>query len=320
MAYTSGEASTILDVVEAINTMLVTTLGWTAKYTKNCTYDSKNRLCEAIYEGKGDGNDKIYLQLRVPTSYNNSNGTYIPYSVNNVYLDSMAGYDNKLFYYEQPGSIQQWLKSYGATEVNQPMFTVTENEKFYYWIFADTYRLIVVARMSIVYESMYIGFINPISSERQYPYPMYIAGNSSVSVGSWPNNKPGSFIFPSSNSGFLRRADGVWRAFDAYGDTQAYPNPTANGTVFPYNCGNKNLVQNYMGTQTSSQDNMLLIPVLLQTNNPVDVNGILRDVYWLSGTKDVSSEQILTYNSESYIVFDTKQERGANTYFAVKLA
>ena len=65
---------------------------------------------------------------------------------------------------------------------------------------------------------------------------------------------------------------------------------------------------------------MLLIPVLLQTNNPVDVNGILRDVYWLSGTKDVSSEQILTYNSESYIVFDTKQERGANTYFAVKLA
>ena len=53
--------------------------------------------------------------------------------------------------------------------------------------------------------------------------------------------------------------------------------------------------------------------------NPIDINGILRGVYWISGTRDVAAEQILTYNSESYIVFDTKQERGANTYFAVKL-
>ena len=84
MAYTSGEASTILDVVEAINTMLVTTLGWTAKYTKNCTYDSKNRLCEAIYEGKGDGSDKIYLQIRVPTHYDSSISAETPNSVNNM--------------------------------------------------------------------------------------------------------------------------------------------------------------------------------------------------------------------------------------------
>ena len=319
MAYTSGEASTILDVVEAINTMLVTTLGWTAKYTKNCTYDSKNRLCEAIYEGKGDGNDKIYLQIRVPTHYDSSISAETPNSVNNMYLDSMAGYDTKLEYYEQPGSIQQWLKSYGVTEVNQPMFTVTENEKFYYWIFADTYRLIVVARMSIVYESMYIGFINPISSERQYPYPMYVAGNSSVSNGSWPTNSPGSFIFPSSNTGFLRRADGVWRAFSAYGDASTDPSPTTDGTVFPYNCGSRLLVPNYIGTQSMNQDNFLMIPVMLQTNNPIDINGILRGVYWISGTRDVATEQILTYNLESYIVFDTKQERGANTYFAVKL-
>lgn len=319
MAYVSGEASTILDIVEAINSMLVTTLGWTAKYKKNCNYDSASRLCEALYEGKGDGNDKIYLQLRVPSTYNPSDGTYTPNSVNNMYLDSMAGYDDKLYYYEQPGSIQQWLKSYGASEVNQPMFTVTGNEKFYYWIFADTYRIIVIARMSIVYESMYVGFINPISSERQYPYPMFIAGNSSVSGGSWPNNTPGSFIFPSNNSGFLRRADGVWRAFDAYGNSTTNPSPSSIGTVFPYNTGNRLLVPNYVGTQSMNQDNFLMIPVMLQTNNPIDVNGILRGVYWISGTRDVAAEQILTYNSDSYIVFDTKQERGANTYFAVKL-
>lgn len=320
MAYTSGEASNILDIMSAINTMLVTTLGWTLKTSKNCTYNGTSSLCEAIWEGKGEGSDKIYIQLRVPTTYNTETLVYEPKAVNTMYLDSMAGYDDKLYYYEQPGSIQQWLKSYGEAEVNQPTFTVANNEKFYYWIFADTYRLVVITRMSTVYESMYIGFINPISSERQYPYPMYIAGNSTVTGGDWPNNVQGSFIFPSNNSGVLRRADGVWRAFDAYGNATVNPSPSTLGTVFPYNAGNKSLVSNYTGTQTAGNDNLLMIPIMLQTNSPVDTNGILRGAYWLSGTRDVSAEQILTYNSDSYMIFDTKQERGANTYFAMKLA
>ena len=62
-----------------------------------------------------------------------------------------------------------------------------------------------------------------------------------------------------------------------------------------------------------------MMPVMLQTTNPIDVNGILREVYWNSGTRDVAAEQILTYNSQSYIIFDTKELRGSNTYFAVKL-
>ena len=34
---------------------------------------------------------------------------------------------------------------------------------------------------------------------------------------------------------------------------------------------------------------------------------------------DVASEQILTYQNEQYIVFDTKQYRGSNTYFAIRI-
>ena len=59
---------------------------------------------------------------------------------------------------------------------------------------------------------------------------------------------------------------------------------------------------------------------MLQTNEPIDIAGVLREVYWVSGTRDVSAEQILTYNDESYVLFDTKDLRGSNTYFAVKLA
>ena len=58
---------------------------------------------------------------------------------------------------------------------------------------------------------------------------------------------------------------------------------------------------------------------MLQTNDPIDVNGILRGVYWISGTRDIDAERILVYDAEQYIVFDTKQDRGANTYFVVKM-
>ena len=35
--------------------------------------------------------------------------------------------------------------------------------------------------------------------------------------------------------------------------------------------------------------------------------------------RDLDAERIFTYNNESYIVFDTKDYRGANTYFCVKM-
>lgn len=302
--YVTGEGSTIFDVIEAMDTLLQD-VGWVRQVITTTTYDSRTRTSSCIWMGQGNGTDKIYIQARIPEG-----------SIRDMYLDSMAGYDPKLYYFEQPGSLQQWLKSEGEAEVLQPMFTVTGDERFYYWLIADTYRIVGIARMSIVYESFHAGFLNPIASERQYPYPMYIAGNGVATRGSWPSNQPGTFIFPNSNSGWLRRADGTWRAFAA---TVPNPSPDTQGTVFPYNAHNQLLIPNFKKDDAIEQDNFLLIPVMLQTNDPIDVNGLIRDVYWISGTRDVAAEQILIYNGEQYIVFDTKQMRGPNTYFCIKL-
>ena len=300
--YVSGSAANVFDLLEAIDELLQN-VGWIRRSHDVVTYGGVQRTCFCMWEGHGEGNDKIYIQARVPAD-----------NITDLYLDSMAGYDNLLDYYEQPGSIQQWLKSYGEQEVRQPMFTVTGNQRFYYWLFANTYRIVGITRMSIVYESFYLGFINPISSERQYPYPMYVAGNGVATEGSWPNNQPGSFVFPNNNSGFIRRPDGVWVALDAQ---PPEPSPTAVGTIFPYNAHNTKLVPNYKEKDALNQDNYLLIPIFLQTNNPIDVCGILREVYWVSGTRDIAAEQIIVYNSNQFMVFDTKQLRGNNTYFCV---
>jgi hypothetical protein len=171
--------------------------------------------------------------------------------------------------------------------------------------------------MSIVYESMYLGFLNPIADERQYPYPMYVCGNTHHNGRNWPNNVNGSFIFPQANQGWIRRADGVWRSFDA---SKPNPVPSTKGTVFPYNSHNERLIPNYKETDAINQDNFLLIPIIMQTNDPVDMNGLLRGCYWVSGTRDIDAERILVYGNEQYIVFDTKQDRGPNTYFCIKMA
>lgn len=310
MSYVSGMASNIYDVIEEVDTLLQN-VGWTREERRTSTWNGQTRTSYCLWRGRGDGNDRIYLQARIPSG-----------QAQKMFLDSMTGLDPYLEYFEQPGSIQQWNKSYGyndlgtPVETTQPMFTVTADEKFAYWFFADSYRVIGICRMSIVYESFYAGFLNPIASERQYPYPMYVCGNGVSTQSAWPNNVNGSFVFPQNGQGMLRRADGTWRTFDA---SRPNPNPDSQGTIFPYDAHNLYLVPNYHSEDVVDQDNFLLIPIMLHTINPTDVNGLLRDVYWISGTRDVAAEQILTYNNEQYIVFDTKQDRGANTYFAIKM-
>ena len=307
MPYTTGEATNIYDLLEAIDSFVTSQAGWIKLWSKTYPYLEEDRLNNVIWMAPGDGNDKIYMNMRVPTD-----GTG-----NIMMLDAYAGYDEKLFYWEQPGSIQQWLKSEGEAEVNQPAFTVTTQEKYFYWIFANSYRLIVVARMSIVYESLHIGFLNPVSSERQYPYPMYVAGNTIAKGPTWNGNVTGSFIFPRGDTGWLRRADGTWRSFDSPGQ---FPDWKKLGTVFPYTACNKLLVPNYLPSELGVQDNLLLIPIMLMTNDPIDVNGLIRGGYWVSGTRDVAAEQIVTFNDTSFMIFDNKQDRGSNTYFCVELA
>ena len=303
--FISGNTYSIEGLFDAMKQALLK-VGWIPYKLSEDTY---------VFCGNGSGQDKIYIMI----SYHNLD--------NSIIIDSAVGYDPNLGFFEQPGCLQQYLKSEGVYDSeaenftpnykdNQPAFIITKNERFYYWIFVDTYRIIVVCRMSIVYESMYLGFINPIASERQYPYPMYVCGNSTVSAKQWTSSGLGSFIFPSNGSGLLRRADGNWRSFDA---SKPYPSPSSTGTVFPYTSANKKLIPNYKETDSINQDNFLLIPIMLQTNNPVDLNGLLRGCYWISGTRDIDAERILQYDGNKFIVFDTQMARDSNTYFAIRI-
>ena len=315
--YITGTASNACELLEALDDFVVNKLGDSAWQRVHTKYIGSS-ICEAVWAGKGEGTDKIFIQARVPTLFDEDGYEYIS-DTTKLALDGLAGFDYSLKYYEQAGSIQQWLRADGSAEVNQPMLTVAQDSKFSYWFFANTQRIIVVIKLSTVYESAYMGFINPISAERQFPYPLYIAGNGVMSGLSWNSNTQGSFVNPSGGSGHLRRADGQWRLFDAHCDESTVSNPFSLGTLFPYNTGNLKLAPNYINGAVGDNDNALILPIMLCTTNPYDINGLLDDVYFISGTRDIASEQIVTIGSEQFIVFSVKDRKSPNTYFTVKL-
>ena len=116
MAYDSGYVTNAYELIAKIDAA-VTANNWKAVYQR---MNSANKLDLAVWEGIGDGNDKIYVEMRVLDN-------------ERIVIDGLAGYDRYLDYYEQPGSIQQSLKATIDDTVDQPMLHTTGNELFYYW-------------------------------------------------------------------------------------------------------------------------------------------------------------------------------------------
>ena len=79
---------------------LMTKNGWAVLDSATTTFNGQTVPCYYIWQGSGDGNDKIYLQMKI---YDDD--------PKKITLDSLAGFDKNLYYFEQPGSIQQWLKA-----------------------------------------------------------------------------------------------------------------------------------------------------------------------------------------------------------------
>lgn len=330
MAYVTGIADNLYDLLDVIVDTAATEQ-WTVVASGNATYEDVTRRNSVILHGVGDGNDNIYV-----------NFTIDPEESRQMIIDMSAGYDSNLYYWEQPGSIMQWNKTYEDEDTGQPKFVpdgelyaiptfnLVDSENFTYFIFVNTYRIIVVCRLSIDYQSFHVGLLSPISSEKQFPYPAYVAGNNTISKeyydpdtdkteflgGFYPDTLTSSFVFPTQNTGWLRRADGVWRSFEMpYSENIS---SSTQGHMFPYICNNKALVPNYVEDSVQNID-FLLIPVILMTTNPVDMNGLLRNVYWISGTRDVAAEQIVVLDSKQYMVFDAGNTRSNNSYFCIEI-
>lgn len=115
---------------------------------------------ELILKGPGySGDDEILVSITTEEDDTNDYHNWI--------LDGFYSYDQDVATDQQPGKIK---KGY------EPLLSLWNNP-IDYWITANGARIVLVAKVSSVYISMYLGFFEPYATPSEYPYPLVVAGN-----------------------------------------------------------------------------------------------------------------------------------------------
>lgn len=267
----------------------------------NAPYDAKTgKGGELILKAVGDGKDEIYVGIQVKT---NSSKTQT-----DIRFNGFAGYDPGLEWFEQPGCIEH---------KTLPIIPLAEDNRLQCWLTVNPYRFILVIQMSTQYEAAYVGFIETVSVERQYPYPLVISGSAYDGI-AWNSTGDTHSIFTNpggsgdNTSLRLRRPDGVWTAGANKGAS-----PTAGRLcVWPQNTKPTNVLtvlDNHM-----TIENVIMFPIMLYECEHPGIMGQYYGVYFIGNREDLSAKDTLIYESKPYKVFSNVQRRDNDEYFAIE--
>lgn len=335
---TSGNGRKIQDLFNAIDGLITggkfsPSTVWERIYTVygGVGNVASDQLTQVIYKGVGDGSDKIYFGMRMVLDDDTTSvwGT--------IEFNGYAGFDPDLNSWEdQPGAITKFL-----VNTTLPSFPCTHNTAFSYWITATTKRVIVTVKMATQYMTGYFGFFTPVAVEKQYPYPLLLAGTTYKKDISWDGNVSsatdpiaenynagGSYntIIPAvTNASVItsmryRKVDGTWGAgYNSSGTDRNNVSKFGELCVFPTNTRSTELYTVYHAPGAEiTRDSHVLIPFLLYSNYPCNLLGKLDGIYWIGAAKDIASEDIVVINDKNYIVFNNILDRGGNSYFVVE--
>jgi hypothetical protein len=215
----------------------------------------------------------------------------------------------------------------GASQANpSPVFTLW-NSTIPYWFIANGRRVIVVAKVSTVYVTAYLGLMSSYMAPGSYPYPLIVGGNLAFSTepvttsSSWrwsyaglemrnfPIPLSGSMSFDYQSSLRLRQSSGNWRGFDiSNAETlfgQVWPNAYIDqGTNYDWR---PNLDGGYP-----------LFPIVLFDGTP-NIYGELDGVYSTSGFSQ-GSENTVTIGGIQHLVVQNVFRNTKADFFAVRLS
>lgn len=264
------------------------------------------------YIWKGPGNDGTAQVFVGALTYSSATGDYY-----NWRLNGFTAFDSGSAFMSQAGAMTP-----------QSPHLALWNNPIPYWFVANGRRVVVIAKVSTVFEAAYLGFIEQYPSPNQFPYPLTVGGcmafSSEPSAGStsWRWSYTGiehrAFPMPGTPVSFadnacqlrLRKPDGAWRGLAAqqYGS----PNNNLTGNVWPYS--------NEMYFIRPSMDGSYpLFPVVLNDNSP-NVYGRLDGVFATTGYGIGAETEInIGIGRSKYIVFQNVYRTTYYDYFAVLL-
>lgn len=189
--------------------------------TFTLTFDGDNSEDQYLLTGIGSGSDNIRIGIR---TFQN-----VGANAHNWELAGMTGRDNTKTWTEQP-DISPGRYDALITSKEGGCFVPLANSTITWWFNVTGRRILMVAKISTTYSSMYMGFIQPLGTLSELPYPLLVGGcaaqpdtrfstiRESFGSVSFPIGK--AFLTSVTDPGdlkngpmLLRDGSGIWRSF-----------------------------------------------------------------------------------------------------------
>lgn len=312
MSWTTGTATNFKDLLEQVKDFAEDE-GWTVNAYS--TGGGAPRTDSVYLTGPGYGTGyECYVGIR----------TYED-AANNHYcfeLRGATGYDGAQTWDTQPG--------------RSPNIVVMRlwNGSINYWLSVTDRRIVLIAKCSNTYHSLYAGFFNPFANPVEYPYPMYIAADAG-SYGPFGNTDTDvrAVAFPGRLGAYLRDPAGNWRAVcvhNSAGDYNFQQSRQNVFTIWPYLAlvsGADNPTNQYdrlpyarIEPLPGVSDSLFMLNCYITgMDDEHGVLGVLEGLYWIPGNT-LSAEQELTVGADSYRVFIaiSRSLESPSQFYAVK--
>ena len=306
MSTQTGTATSYLDLLNKLRTFLTTdaTLtaagqNWTELATNSTSYTTGQDTVdfETYLKAPGlSGTEAIYINIRA--FHNVANDYY------NFEMRGAQGYNAANQFIAQPG-------------ISPSAYLYLWNQSIPYWFIANGQRVIVIAKVSTVYEIAYLGKFLPYGTPGQYPYPVAIGG-CGYSNGDlrFSDTSYSHLAFFDPNGLHICDPANAWQTFQNI-STGGQVNPSPNNTIWPFvyytNLRPNWISANLDGTYT-------VFPLRLEQSSPsFNILGEFDGVGFVTGNAN-SSESTINDGTNTWMVVQNVFRTSADYYCAVKMA
>ena len=324
VAFTIVAGTTAFEAADAFTFDVADGLGATEKYTIkrwNTNYDGANGY-ELIVMGPGtSGADEIYTGIN--TVYSAGDDYY------NWRVAAMTGFTDVAMQYQA-----------GLTQGRLPRLLLW-NQKIPYWFSANGRRFIVVAKISTVYQCLYLGFALPYGLPTQFPYPLIVGGSACPDT-TVANNRYSSTAydhrsFPSPYANAVAVCTGT--TFDQQTDyatlkvlqgtswikiCSKYGSSIQNtNVVWPFSSSAYNQYQPHQFSNLLRENidaSYPVFPTVVIIGNPAKhIMGELQGVFAVPGFGAIAPEDTFAINGDTYIAFPTVPNPARDEFWALKV-
>jgi hypothetical protein len=315
--------------------------------TFNLTWEAGERI--VMLEGEGGGADAIHAGWR--TFQNSTSGYY------NWELHAMTGFNSANKFADQPGVSPGFYDATLSAD-KAGAYLLLSNTSIEYWFSITSYRIIGIVKVGTAYFNFYMGWGNRFATSSEYPYPMIVAGHTSLWDAIYNQSQLSSGLTDpwtdsdsegSANGPMLvYYTDGAWWTIsnglssvssrtarrDRVVCPAGIPNGVTDNSVAPENKFVSNIfdwgeIINYTSASGATEANVsptpgtadfhILFPCPIVFFDPThQIVMELDDVYWVSGFGSITTEDRIIESGEVYRVFQNCNRTDNYAYLAVK--